>query len=174
MNRNLTIRAESLSFTFRDIYLLQRYIHLTFTNPRHVTRISPKLHVLNMKSSKYTWLTVLYPTAIKILWIENCLLLMCHYDGVWIGLWIFLTNVPINVKDVMYYVNSDSDLCAILHPNCLASWCTCYTIIRGSNRSSNLTFTKFLSTIKWYQNHSLKFLYTSPVIWLYWNSNSTW
>ena len=31
---------------------------------------------------------------------------------------------------------------------CLASCCLCYIIIRGSERSSNLTFTKFLSTVK--------------------------
>ena len=40
-------------------------------------------------------------------------------------------------------------ICLKYHtPNCLASCCPCYIIIRGSNRSSNLTFTKFLSTIK--------------------------
>lgn len=158
MNRNLTIRAESLSFTFRNTYLLQRYIHLTFS----------------MKSSKYTWLTVLYLTTIIILRIENCLLLMCHYDGVWIGLWIFLTNVPINVKDVMYYVNSDSDLFAISHPNCLASWCTCYTIIKVVTDQVIWILLNSYQLSKGYQNHSLKFLHTFPVIWLYWNSNSTW
>ena len=111
-----------------------------------------KLHVQDMNSSKYTWLTVLYPTAIKILWIENCLLLMCHYDGVWIGLWIFLTNVPINVKDVMYYVNSDSDLFAISHPNCLASWWTCYTIIKEVKDQVIWLFLNSYQLSKWYQN----------------------
>ena len=105
-----------------------------------------------MNSSKYTWLTILYPTAIKILWIENCLLLMCHYDGVWIGLWIFLTNVPINVKDVMYYVNSDSDLFAISHPNCLASWCTCYTIIKVVTDQVIWLLLNSYQLLKWYQN----------------------
>ena len=64
------------------------------------------------------------------------------------GLWLFLTNVLINVKDVMYYVDSDSDLFAISHPHLPCKLLSMLYNNQGSERSSNLTFTKFLSTVK--------------------------